>query len=1003
MPESNVGAGGVYVVPGSTQTEYSQWLGWYYATVSNNADPLAIGRCQLRIPQVLGTEVSTWAWALTTNASTAATAAASTTPPPVGTVVAVTFLGGDLSNPAYLLVTTSATTVTTPVTTGGTSTTGGGPGTTPSISTTSLPNGSASTAYNQTVAVSGGTSPYTYTVTSGALPSWATLNASTGVISGTPTANGTATFTITVTDASGGTSTQVLTLTVGSYVIDVLTRVLPTAQTGQAFSVTLASLGGVAPYTWSVTAGSLPAGLTLTASTGVIAGTATTAGTGSATVQVTDSGGNTATQALATTVITGPDGGPAGSWTLGFADEFNVAFPTPYGTGPDPNTWADHYISGDLGRNNGTPEQEWFPHGYYGHSVANSIWTSTEKYQNPSTIDATCTSSLAVTAGAATGLSFTSAMISGHLSQSAFTYGYIEARVQQPTPSSAWSAFWMLTRGYLWPPEIDIAEWQPPGYSGQNQLGYYNDAGTWQSYYQGGDSGSTWDVWGCEISSGSVTYYKNGSEVTSHTYDGHAFPWYPIINMGVQGSTGSGYPATYNVDYVRVWVPAGVPASPVITGISPSNGVPSGGSVIVTFDTVSGATSYRVTASPTDAIQDDIDNYGNDGNGLSSYTATGSTSPLTVSGLPAGGRWNFTVAAINATGYSMESAPVGPQIISIQMVTTVLPAATAGTPYTATLAAQAGNPPYTWAITSGSLPAGLTLAPTTGVISGTPTGSGTSAFTVTVSGATNWTGGTTVANSASASLSISLAGAASGSSSGSSGSTTTGGSTGTAMPIGPTGTWTLAFEDMFPGTSLNTANWAANVDGSTNSATNTTLVAGNVSVSGGNLILQLSSPTAGALVASSSVGGYAGGSSGPILAVGDCCECSMMVPGSSGASNYNWPAWWAAGASWPSNGEEDIMEGNGSAMHALNYHAPSGSFNGPVPSGSWVNAFHSYTLVRGETTLDVYWDGKLVNSGTRTDAGGGQALIFAMGNSGNIVTGAAGAIHVAYVRMWTPG
>lgn len=97
------------------------------------------------------------------------------------------------------------------------------------------------------------------------------------------------------------------------------------------------------------------------------------------------------------------------------------------------------------------------------------------------------------------------------------------------------------------------------------------------------------------------------------------------------------------------------------------------------------------------------------------------------------------------------------------------------------------------------------------------------------------------------------------------------------------------------------------------------------------------------------------------------------------------------------------MEGNGSAMHALNYHAPSGSFNGPVPSGSWVNAFHSYTLVRGETTLDVYWDGKLVNSGTRTDAGGGQALIFAMGNSGNIVTGAAGAIHVAYVRMWTPG
>jgi hypothetical protein len=175
-------------------------------------------------------------------------------------------------------------------------------------------------------------------------------------------------------------------------------------------------------------------------------------------------------------------------------------------------------------------------------------------------------------------------------------------------------------------------------------------------------------------------------------------------------------------------------------------------------------------------------------------------------------------------------------------------------------------------------------------------------------------------------------------------------------------------------------------------------------VSGGNLILQLGSSTSGALVVSSDVGGYTGPSAAAnILNVGDCCECSMMVPGTSGTSNYNWPAWWAAGADWPANGEEDIMEGDGGAMHALNYHSTTGSFNGPVPSGTYVNAFHTYTLVRGQTTLDVYWDGVLVNSGTRTDAGGGQAIIFAMGSSGNIATGAAGAIHVAYARIWTPG
>ena len=537
--------------------------------------------------------------------------------------------------------------------------------------------------------------------------------------------------------------------------IAVTTVSLPTAQVGQAYTATLAAAGGTGTgLTWSVTSGSLPAGLTLSAS-GVISGTpAGSASTGSVTVAVTDSGGNTATsQALTMTVITGPDG-PSGDWTLAFADEFDVPYVTAYGTGPDPNTWADHYINGDLGRSPGSPEVEWFCHGYYGHSVANSVWTATAQYQNAANIDPTAGNALSVTAGGASNPTFTSGMISGHLGGPAITYGYFEARVQQPSPSSAWCAFWLLTRGYIWPPEIDVAEWQPPGYSGQNQLGYYNMSSTWQAYYQSGDE--NWDVWGCEITASTVTYYKNGSEVTSHTYDGNAFPWYVIVNLGVNAATsGSGYPATYSVDYIRAWVPSGVPAAPVITAISPATGVPSGGDVTVTFGTVSGATSYRVTASPTDCIQDNVDDYGNDANGLGGdgYRATGSTSPITVTGLPSGGRWNFTVCAINSTGYSPESAPAGPQIINIQMATPVLPFATAGEAYSATLTATAGVTPYTWSY-SGSLPAGLTLNTSTGVISGTPTAAGASSFTVKVTGSTSWTGGTTAANSATAALSI---------------------------------------------------------------------------------------------------------------------------------------------------------------------------------------------------------------------------------------------------------
>ena len=72
--------------------------------------------------------------------------------------------------------------------------------------------------------------------------------------------------------------------------------------------------------------------------------------------------------------------------------------------------------------------------------------------------------------------------------------------------------------------------------------------------------------------------------------------------------------------------------------------------------------------------------------------------------------------------------PVAP----LAVTTTSLPAATLGAPYSAALAATGGVPPYTWSVTSGKLPTGLSLNPATGVISGTPAVLGTSGFTVGV-------------------------------------------------------------------------------------------------------------------------------------------------------------------------------------------------------------------------------------------------------------------------------
>jgi Putative Ig domain/Ig-like domain from next to BRCA1 gene len=76
------------------------------------------------------------------------------------------------------------------------------------ILTTTIPYGTRNAAYSQQLSAQGGSVPYQWAVTSGALPSGLLLNSNTGLISGTPAVSGTFTFTVTVTDQNGSRASQ---------------------------------------------------------------------------------------------------------------------------------------------------------------------------------------------------------------------------------------------------------------------------------------------------------------------------------------------------------------------------------------------------------------------------------------------------------------------------------------------------------------------------------------------------------------------------------------------------------------------------------------------------------------------------------------------------------------------------------------------------------------------------------------------------------------------------
>lgn len=163
------------------------------------------------------------------------------------------------------------------------------------VTPSTLLEGRLGAAYNQSLAAEGGTAPYTFTVTAGALPAGLTLSV-TGSLSGTPTTAGSSNLTVTVVDAAGcvGSRNYTITVTAACQSLTLAPASLPGGTVGVPYSQTLTATGGTAPYSFAVTSGTLPAGLTL-ASNGLLSGTLASAGGFSFTITATDASGCTGT------------------------------------------------------------------------------------------------------------------------------------------------------------------------------------------------------------------------------------------------------------------------------------------------------------------------------------------------------------------------------------------------------------------------------------------------------------------------------------------------------------------------------------------------------------------------------------------------------------------------------------------------------------------------------------------------------------------------------------
>jgi large repetitive protein len=619
------------------------------------------------------------------------------------------------------------------------------------VSPGSLPNGAVAATYSQTLSASGGTGPYTFAVSAGALPAGLSLSPA-GLLSGTPSAGGSFTFTVTATDSSPFpgpfSGSQAYTLTIAPPTIVLPATTLPGGTLGTAYNSAInPASGGTSPYSYAVTAGSLPSGLTLNASSGAITGTPSALGTFNFSVTATDSstgsGPYTATRSYAITVVDAPPVAGNSNFSIAYgAASTNVPLSLSGGA-------ATSVALGTLPGNgtasvSGTSISYQPTAGYAGpdsftYTASNSGGTSAPAtvsitVQDP-VVTITAGGPLAATVASSYSVTFTftggaqpwsAYQVSNLPSGLAISGSTANTVTVSGTPTQAGS-FSLNVSG------TDSSTGTGPFTRGQAftltvaapALTMTPAAGTLNAPYAAAFSQAFTASGGV----GPYTYALSSGSVPGLSFSGNSLSGtpttpgsYPItVTATDSGATGTGAPFTVARNYT-VDVPA-----PTIT-LSPAS-LPGG----------TAASAYSQTLSAT--------------GGIAPYTFTVSAGALpagltlssagVLSGTPtASGSFNFTARASDANsqvGSRAYTLVIAAPTLSLAPAS--LPNAIGSQPYSASFVASGGTAPYTYAVSAGALPPGLSLA-SGGSLTGTPTSAGSYNFTVQATDSTTGTAGT---------------------------------------------------------------------------------------------------------------------------------------------------------------------------------------------------------------------------------------------------------------------